>query len=158
MTIRILLVDDHQILRDGLRMALDQEAGMEVVGEAGDGETAIRLVRQLKPDVAIMDIAMPGMTGVDATRRIAVDAPETKIIVLSMYPKAALVTEALRAGASGYILKENAFSSVVAAIKKITAGERYLCPKAASLLAEDYAQSKMEKGPAALAVTADEAG
>ncbi|UCD51430.1 MAG: response regulator transcription factor [Phycisphaerales bacterium] len=150
MATRILLVDDHQILRDGLRMALGQEVGMEVVGEAGDGETAVRLARQLKPDVAIMDMGLPGMTGIDATRRIVADCPEMKIIALSMYPKASLITEMLKAGASGYILKENAFSSVVEGIKKITAGERYLCPKAASLLAEEYARDRAGAGPAGL--------
>lgn len=150
MATRILLVDDHQILRDGLRASLDQEVGMDVVGEAGDGETAVRLARRLKPDVTIMDLGLPGMTGIDATRRIVADIPEAKIIVLSMYPKAALITEVLKAGASGYILKENALWSVVEAIKKVSAGERYLCPRAASLLAEEYAQSGAQTGPAAL--------
>jgi len=150
MATRILLVDDHQILRDGLRIALEQEAGMEVVGEAGDGETAIRLARQLQPDVTIMDMGLPGMTGIDATRRIAVDCPEVKVIALSMYPKASLITEMLKAGASGYILKENAFASVVEGIRKVVAGQRYLCPKAASLLAEEYARDNAQAGPAGL--------
>lgn len=150
MATKILLVDDHQVLRDGLRVSLNQQSGMEVVGEAGDGETAIRLMRKLNPDVIIMDVGMAGMSGIDATRRILVDCPETKIIALSMYPKTAFVTEMLKAGASGYILKENAFSSVVEAIHRVVAGERYLCAKSAGLLAEDYAQGQAKSGPSAL--------
>ena len=150
MGIRILLVDDHQVLRDGLRVSLNRESGMEVVGEAGDGETAIRLMRELKPDIIIMDVGMSGMSGIDATRRLHMDCPDMKIIALSMYPKTAFVTEMLKAGASGYILKENAFSSVVEGIRRVAAGERYLCSLSASLLAEDYAQGQAKTGPSAL--------
>lgn len=150
MATRILLVDDHQVLRDGLRVSLNQQSSMEVVGEAGDGETAIRLMRKLKPDVIIMDVGMSGMSGIDATRRIHADCPDTKIIALSMYPKTTFVTEMLKAGASGYILKENAFSSVVEGIQRVMAGERYLCAKSAGLLAEDYAQGQGKSGPSVL--------
>lgn len=150
MAIRILLVDDHQVLRDGLRVSLNQQDGMEVVGEAGDGESAIRLVRELGPDVIVMDVGMAGMSGIDATRRIHGDRPEVKIIALSMYPKTAFITEMLKAGASGYILKENAFTSVVEGIRQVVAGKRYLCARSASLLAEDYAQGQATSGPAAL--------
>ncbi|UCD51432.1 MAG: response regulator transcription factor [Phycisphaerales bacterium] len=142
MATRILLVDDHLVLRDSLRTSLGQEMGMEVVGEAGDGETAVRLARQLQPDLVLMDVAMTGMTGIDATRCIAADCPSTRILALSMHPRAIFVTEMLKAGASGYILKENALSSVLQGIKKVAAGEHFLCPKSAGLLAGEYTQDK----------------
>ncbi|MHC4529284.1 MAG: response regulator [Planctomycetota bacterium] len=100
MGVKVLLVDDHKILREGLRAMLEQQAEMEVVGEAEDGATAIRLVRELKPDVVVMDVNMPGMDGIDATRRLARESPQTKVLVLSMYAKKAFVTETLKAGAS----------------------------------------------------------
>jgi DNA-binding NarL/FixJ family response regulator len=150
MATRILIVDDHQVLRDGLRVSLNQESGMEVIGEAGDGESAIRLTRELKPDVIIMDVGMAGMSGIDATHRIHADCPDIKIIALSMYPKTAFITEMLKAGASGYILKENAFSSVVEGIQRVVTGKRYLCARSAGLLAEDYAQGQNKSGPSAL--------
>ncbi len=142
MAIRILLVDDHQVLRDGLRLSLDQQSDLEMVGDAGDGETAVRLSRQLRPDVVLMDIVLTGMTGVDATRSIAADCPETKIIALSMHAKAIFVTEMLKAGASGYILKENALSCVLQGIEKVQSGECFLCPKSAGLLASEYARGE----------------
>jgi DNA-binding NarL/FixJ family response regulator len=150
MATRILIVDDHQVLRDGLRVSLNQQSGMEVIGETGDGETAIRLMRELQPDVIIMDVGMAGMSGIDATRRIHADCPDIKIIALSMYPKTTFITEMLKAGASGYILKENAFSSVVEGIQRVVAGKRYLCARSAGLLAEDYAQGQSKSGPSAL--------
>ncbi len=150
MATRILLVDDHQVLRDGLRSSLEQEVGMDVIGEAGDGKAAIRLTRELEPDVVLMDVGMSGMSGIDAARRIHLDCPDIKIIALSMYPKTTFVREMLKAGASGYILKENAFVSVVEGIRRVMAGERYLCSRSAGLLAEDYAQDQGKSGPAAL--------
>jgi DNA-binding NarL/FixJ family response regulator len=141
MATTILLVDDHQVLLDGLRLGLDQRPDMDVIGEAGDGETAVRLARQLRPDVVIMDISMAGMTGVDATRRIAGDCPDTKIIALSMHAKAIFIAETLKAGASGYISKQNGFSSMVRGIETVLAGDCFLCPRAAGLLAREYVRS-----------------
>jgi len=140
MTTKILIVDDHQIVRDGLRSSLDGEAGMEVVAETGDGETAARLARQIRPDVVLMDISLGDTSGIDATRRITHECPGMKIIALSMHPRAIFITEMLQAGASGYILKESAFSCVVQAIGEVRSGGRFLCPRSAGLLAGAYAQ------------------
>jgi DNA-binding NarL/FixJ family response regulator len=139
MSARILLVDDHQVLREGLRSLLEKQAGMEVVGEAGDGRTALLLVRELKPDLVIMDVNMEGMDGVDATRLITHDYPETKVLALSMYLRKTFVSEMFKCGASGYVLKENAFAEIVVAIETILAGEKYVCRKVAGLLVAEYA-------------------
>ncbi|MHC4639011.1 MAG: response regulator transcription factor [Planctomycetota bacterium] len=141
MPVKILMVDDHKIVREGLCSLVNSEPDMEVIGQAQDGREAIRLVRQLKPDVTVMDVNMPGMDGVDATRRIAKDIPGTKIIALTMYPKKSFVTEMLSAGASGYILKDDAFTELVRAINTVMTGETYLCPKAASVLVDHYVHS-----------------
>lgn len=138
MAARILLVDDHQVLREGLRSLLERQPEMEVAGEAGDGHTALQLVRDLRPDIVIMDVNMQGMDGIDATRLIVRDYPETKVLALSMYLRKVFVCEMFKCGASGYLLKENAFAEIVAAIRAILAGERYVCLKAAGLLVDQY--------------------
>jgi DNA-binding NarL/FixJ family response regulator len=118
---------------------------MDVVGEAEDGATAIRLTRELQPEVIIMDVNMPGMDGIDATRRISQELPGTKIIALSMHPKKVFVMEMLKAGASGYVLKENAFAELVKAVNTVLAGEVFLCPKVASIVVDDYIRSGQGK-------------
>jgi len=140
MSARILLVDDHQVLREGLRSLLEKQADMEVVGDAGDGRTAVQLVRDLRPDIVIMDVNMQGMDGIDATRLIARDYPETKVLALSMYLRKVFVSEMFKCGASGYLLKENAFAEIVQAVRTVRAGEKYVCLKAAGLLVEEYVQ------------------
>ena len=142
MTVRILLVDDHKMVREGLSSLLRSEPDMEIVGEADEGATATRLARELKPDVIIMDVNMPGMDGIDATRRILMDIPEVKLIALSMYAKKAFITEMLRAGASGYILKEQAFDELVRAIKMVISDETYLSSKVAGIVVDDYVQNR----------------
>ena len=137
-SVRILLVDDHQVLREGLRALLERQPDLEVVGEAGDGHAALQLVRDLRPDIVIMDVNMQGMDGIDATRLIARDYPETKVLALSMYLRKVFVSEMFKCGASGYLLKENAFAEIVAAIRTVLAGERYVCLKAAGLLVDQY--------------------
>ena len=140
MPARILLVDDHQVLREGLRSLLEQQPEMEVVGEAGDGMMALRLVRELDPDVIIMDVNMDGMDGIDATRMISREHPETKVLALSMFLRKTFVTEMFKSGAAGYLLKDNAFAEIVEAIRTIQAGERYVCGKVAALLVDEYVQ------------------
>jgi DNA-binding NarL/FixJ family response regulator len=142
MSARILLVDDHQILREGLRSLLEKQVGLEVVGETGDGRTALQLVQDLRPDLVIMDVTMPDLDGIDATRLITHDHPGTKVLALSMYLRKVFVVEMLKSGASGYLLKENAFAEIVEAIKTILAGEKYVCRKAAGLLAEEYTKGQ----------------
>lgn len=144
MTVRILLVDDHQVLREGLRSLLEQQSNMEVVGEAGDGMTALRLVRELEPDLVIMDVNMDGMDGIDATRMIHREHPEIKVLALSMFLRKTFVTEMFKSGAAGYLLKDNAFSEIVEAIRTILGGEKYVCAKVAALLVDEYVQEDQE--------------
>ncbi len=153
MPVKILMVDDHKIVREGLCALVNNEPDMEVIGEAQDGVEAIRLTCELKPDVIIMDVNMPGMDGIDTTRRIASVVPDTKIIALTMYPKKNFVTEMLSAGASGYILKDDAFTELTKAIKTVMAGETYLCPKAASVLVNHYVRNNPRNTPANVLLT-----
>jgi len=144
MAVRILIADDHKILREGLCSLLQKQTDMEVVGEAGDGETAIRLAHELKPDVIVMDINMAAIDGINATRQIKNDLPDTKIVVLSMYAKKSFVEEMLKAGASAYVLKEHAFSELTRAINSVIADQMYLCSKATSIIVDSYIQHDSE--------------
>lgn len=143
MAITILLADDHKILREGLCSLIHNQPGMEVIGEADDGASAIQLAHKLKPDIIVMDINMPGTDGIDATYRISKELPNTKIIALSMYPKRSFVTEMLKAGASGYVLKEKAFDDLTKAINAVMAGDTYLCSKITSLVVNDYINKQL---------------
>jgi DNA-binding NarL/FixJ family response regulator len=125
-SISILLADDHQIVRDGLKTLLEKQADMKVVGEAEDGRAAVSLARELAPDVVIMDIAMPGLNGVDAARQIKSDTSEVKIIALSMQSDGPIVRRMLQAGASGYMLKDCASDELVKAIRTVIRGGTYL--------------------------------
>jgi len=143
MAVRILLVDDHKMFRQGLCTMLKEQPDMDmdVVGEAEDGATAIRLARELKPDFIIMDVDMPGMNGIDAARRILPEMPNIKLVALSTYLKKAFIIEMLKASASGYILKEQAFDELIEAIKTVISGETYLSTKATSIIVDDYVES-----------------
>ncbi len=140
MLVKILLVGRNAMLREGLHSLLQNKpdlsdkSDMEVVGQAEDVPTAIRLSRQLKPDVAVIDVDMPGMDGIDATRQLTNENPPVKVAAISMSTKRSFILEVLRAGASGYILKERAFHHLVTAIETICAGEVYLCSKAANVI------------------------
>ncbi len=148
MTLRILLADDHEIMRQGLRVLLEKNSDMEVVGEANDGQEAIELAEQLKPDVVVMDVNMPGVDGPDATRRIVSDKPDTRIVALSMHSKKGFIIEMLKAGASGYVLKENAFSELVNAINTVMGNEIYLSSKITRIVVDDYVQDRVGRGAA----------
>ncbi len=137
MTIRILLADDHKIVREGLKALLDKESGIEVAAVAEDGRSAVQLALELHPDVAVIDIGMPGMNGIEATRCIAVDNPGTRILVLSMHSARRYVLEALSAGAKGYILKDCASEELARALRIVAANETYLSPKIAGILVKD---------------------
>ena len=137
MSTRILLADDHRIVREGLYSLIEQQFGMEVVAEAKDGWEAVRLARKLRPSLVIMDVAMPGLNGIDATRQILLsETPGVKVIALSMYSDRRFVVEMLDAGASGYLLKDCAFEELIRAIRTVTAGQTYLSPAIADVMDE----------------------
>ncbi len=138
MSVRILLADDHAILRQGLRSLLEKEPDIEVVGEAKDGREALRLVRELVPDIAIMDITMPNLNGVDATQQIVSVDPKVKVIGLSIHSRSAFIADMLRAGASGYVLKECLFDELVQAIRTVVADGIYLSSRIAGVVVSDY--------------------
>jgi DNA-binding NarL/FixJ family response regulator len=127
--ITVLLVDDHSLVRRGFRRMLEDEPDMEVVGEAGDGEESVKLAKKLRPQVVIMDCALPGMNGLDATRRIIEDSPETAVLMLSMHSESTWVRQAIEAGAKGYVLKNAMDLELGPAIRKIAAGETVFDPK-----------------------------
>lgn len=138
MTIRLFLADDHKVLRAGLRTLLENYSDFSVVGEADNGYEAMRIVCKLRPDVAVLDIAMPELNGIEAARQIHMECSQTQIIILSMYSSHQHIYQALKAGVRGYILKEAAADELVEAIRIVHAGQRYLSPKVADVLIEDY--------------------
>jgi DNA-binding NarL/FixJ family response regulator len=138
MAVRILLADDHKIIREGLRSLIEKQPDMEVVAETQDGLTAVRLTQKLSPDVVIMDIGMPEMNGIEATREIVSSAKSIRIIALSMHSDKRFVLEMLKAGASGYLLKDSAFEELVSAIHTVMSGQRYLSPKVTDVVVEEY--------------------
>jgi len=140
--IRLLLVDDHAILRDGLRALLSYYPDVEVVGEAEDGLQAIECVNRLAPDVVVMDIAMPGMNGLDATRLIRQSHPETRILILTQYDDRRYVLPFVRAGVSGYVIKRALGSDLINAVRTVAKGEGFLYPSVASTLLEGLRQPR----------------
>jgi DNA-binding NarL/FixJ family response regulator len=142
--IRLLLADDHAVVRSGLRMLLQAQPDMIIVGEAETGQEAIHRVAELSPDVVLMDIEMPGMNGIEATRRIKANAPAAAVLALTMYEDDQYFFEMLRAGASGYVPKRAAPDELVSAIRAVSRGEVFLYPSLAGRLVQDY----LRRGPA----------
>ena len=149
MSIRVVLVDDHAILRSGLRKVLEAEADIEVVGEAESAERAVFEALSTKPDVVVMDVVMPGMSGIDGTPAVLQAAPRVKVLVLSMQDDPRYVREAFAAGASGYVLKEAADVEVVGAVREVARGGRYVHPELGARLIEAEAEAarKAEQDP-----------
>ena len=141
MSIRILLADDHTILRHGLSQSIGQQGDMEIIGQASDGLTAIRLNRELRPDLIIMDIRMPDMNGIEAAREILRDHPEVRIIALSMHSSKRFVTEMFKAGACGYLLKDCDFEELAGAIRTVMEGKTYLSPSISDVIVDHYMRS-----------------
>lgn len=135
---RILIADDHAIVREGIRMILQSQADFEVVGEAQDGEEAVRLTQTLKPDVVVMDISMPKVTGIEATQKIKRARPETHVLILTMHEEESYVFQLLRLGAAGYVLKRAAATDLVDAIRAAACGKAFLYPTVARGVVRDY--------------------
>jgi DNA-binding NarL/FixJ family response regulator len=136
--IRVLLADDHTIVRQGVRLCLEAMGDIEVVAEAEDGQIAVQLANELHPDVAVVDLTMPRLSGVEAIRQIRRDLPDTEVVVLSVHDSEPYVVQALRAGAAGYVLKRNAATELAAAIRAAHDGQAYLHPSIARRVIDDY--------------------
>lgn len=136
--IRVLLADDHTVVRRGFRLILAQHPDIEVVGEAANGAEAVELAHKLAPDVVVLDIAMPVLNGVEATRRIRQQSPECNVLVLSMHKDAAYVRETLRVGAKGYLLKDSVDGDLVTAVRAVARGEGFLSPAVSATVLADY--------------------
>jgi two-component system response regulator NreC len=153
--IRILLVDDHTMVREGIRLCLEAMGDMEVVGEAADGRQAVARALELRPDVVLMDVSMPGLSGIEATLEIKRARPEIQVVGLSMYDDEEYVTRLLRAGAAGYVLKRSAATELGAAVRAAHAGEAFLQPSIAKRVIADYLR-RLDQEPAAAGLTARE--
>jgi len=136
--IRVLLADDHRILREGIRALIEDQGDMEVVGEAEDGQATVKMVAQLQPDVVVMDIAMPLLNGLEATRQIRRDFPQVKVLILTMHENEEYIRQVLAAGALGYVLKDAAARDLLGAIRTVYQGEAVLSPAITRLVIEDY--------------------
>jgi len=144
--IRVLIVDDHTLVRDGIRALLELVADIEVVGEATNGREALEKVEQLAPDIVLMDLAMPIMGGLEATRRIRRQFPETKVLALTQYDDSDYVVPVIEAGARGFVTKMAAFSELASAIQAVYKGDSYLSPSAAAALVQEYQQKTTVEG------------
>lgn len=144
MSIMVILADDHRIVRHGLRALLEKEPNMEVVGEADNGQVAVKLARELKPDVIVMDITMPDLNGIEATRQILATNPEVKVLALSIHSDRHFVRRMLGAGASGYLLKDCASEELVKAIRAAVTNQTYLSPGIAGIVVEGYTRQLPE--------------
>lgn len=144
--VRILLGDDHTLVRQGLRKILEERSDWEVVGEAANGREAARLALDLKPAIAILDIAMPILNGIEATRQVVRRDPSVRVLILSMYSNASYVVQALQAGASGYLLKDSAGGDLIRAVTALLQGKSFFSPPVAKVMLDDYVRRLAEQG------------
>jgi DNA-binding NarL/FixJ family response regulator len=144
--IRILLADDHKLMRGGLRLLIEQQSDLSVVGEASDGREAVSLAKSLRPDVAVMDITMPNLNGIEAAHQITQSHPETGVIILSMHPDESYVLRALKAGAKGYLLKDSAESDLILAVRAVAGGKSFFSPTVSKVLLVDYMRKLKRSG------------
>lgn len=145
MAIRVLLADDHKMMREGLKVLVNNENGMDVVGEASDGHSVVRMIDKLKPDVVVMDVGMPNLNGIEATRQILHREDTIKVLALSMHSDRRYITEMLRAGAAGYLIKDAAFDELAQAIRTIMKGQTYLSPEIAGTVVQEALQAVERK-------------
>ena len=144
--LRILLADDHTVVRQGLRKVLEERPDWVVVAEAGNGRDAVKQAEELKPDVAIIDVAMPLLNGIEATRQIVKRSPATRILVLTMHSDEAYVNQILKAGATGYLLKDSADVDLIQAVAAVSQGKSFFSPAVARLMLDDYVRQLADKG------------
>jgi DNA-binding NarL/FixJ family response regulator len=144
--IRILLADDHNVMRRGLRLLLEGQPGFSVVGEAADGRSAVEQAASSRPDVVVMDIAMPHLNGTEATERIMTELPSTAVVILSMHSDEGYVLRALKAGARGYLLKDSAEGDLIEAIRAVSDGKAFFSPEISRMLVEDYMREIQSRG------------
>ena len=145
-TIRILLADDHTVMRRGLRLLLESQTGFAVVGEASDGRQAVEQAEATQPDVAVLDIAMPNLNGIEAAQRISASSGRTAIVILSMHSDEGYVLRALKAGAKGYLLKDSAEGDLIDAIRAVSEGKAFFSPEISKVLVEDYVREIRRRG------------
>jgi DNA-binding NarL/FixJ family response regulator len=150
MSVRIVIADDHKLMREGLSSLLSQQADIQVVGQAINGREAVQLAERENPDVVVMDVSMPDLNGIDATRQILSRSPRTRVIALSMHSDRQFVAEMFRAGARGYLLKDSAFEELASAITRVAKDETYIAPRISGFRLEDYTR-KEERGEPLLA-------
>jgi DNA-binding NarL/FixJ family response regulator len=144
--IRVLLADDHKMIRAGLRLVLEQSPDITVAGEADDGRQAVALALELKPNVVVMDVGMPNLNGIEASLHVKQALPETAIVMLSMHSDEGYILRALRAGATGYILKDSAEADLVGAVRAVAEGKSFFSPKVSRILLEDYMRKLRKSG------------
>ncbi|MGI9034749.1 MAG: response regulator transcription factor [Pyrinomonadaceae bacterium] len=157
-TLRILLAEDHEIVREGIKLLIEAQADMQVIGEAGDGEIAIKLAQQLKPDVVVMDVSMPHLNGLKATGRIKSVCPQVKILTLTRHTNDGYLQQLIQAGADGYVLKQSAPTELIGAIRTVGAGSSYLDPALTKKVMNGYvSRSAQQRGESKVGMTAREA-
>ena len=144
--IRILLADDHNVMRRGLRLLLESQPGFVIVAEAADGGQAVEFARETRPDVVVLDIAMPHLSGTDAAQRITESLPDTAVIILSMHSDEGYLLRALKAGAKGYLLKDSSEDDLIEAIKAVSEGKAFFSPEISRMLVEDYIRDLRKRG------------
>jgi two-component system, NarL family, response regulator NreC len=144
--IRVLLADDHKLMRSGLRLLIEQQADLAVVGEAGDGREAVTLAKSLKPDVLVMDISMPNLSGIEAALQITESHPEISVVMLSMHSDEGYVLRALKAGAKGYLLKDSAEADLIRAVHAVAGGKSFFSPAVSKVLLDDYVRKLRRSG------------
>jgi DNA-binding NarL/FixJ family response regulator len=148
MSIRIILADDHAIVRQGLIRSFQQEKDIEVLAQAQNGRSTVQLAKELSPTVVVMDISMPDLNGIEATRQITRESPQVKVIALSMHSSRKYVTEMFKAGASGYLLKNCDFEELADAVRIVAGGKTYISPSISDVVVQDYVNGSMEEDSA----------